>query len=426
MWRRASDRVLPTYPSSSYRAPKPGFVVIREGSRYGSVTPPSASGSPLYSQSPSGLSPASYSLNGSPDFGPVSMERTISGLSIESDRSQDSRSPTLFPPSRPFVREVGNQPISDEQALELVRNHMKRIQEEPPECPESQSESILRTIINCKLVDDDWEFDDAALTSILIAANHLFFAGRLQGRVKWDWSHPDSSQYETSIIGTTAFRRRSRQIEWSTENTCDQSYNEGPFTQFTDCCRPPALVYDGIETLIVLSEPILKDRSYSRHLIISTFLHELIHCFLFICCGEKARNEGGHTHAFREIAFMIDKWAGRGVLHLSQIEADLARFRKSKPYHHHQHPHRIHENRSVEMPAGFPVTSLAKQPSIYMPTRRQAEPSRWSRSPDDYHRPRHGVPKDTVWDHVLHDPWAHHSTRVAISGASVTRDGGYK
>ncbi|MDE9440013.1 hypothetical protein EWS82_13115, partial [Staphylococcus xylosus] len=41
----------------------------------------------------------------------------------------------------------------------------------------------------------------------------------------------------------------------------------------------------GYETLIVLSSPILKDTKYNRRLLISTFLHEMIHSFLFIVCG---------------------------------------------------------------------------------------------------------------------------------------------
>ncbi|CAI4219355.1 unnamed protein product [Parascedosporium putredinis] len=62
-------------------------------------------------------------------------------------------------------------------------------------------------------------------------------------------------------------------------------------------------------------------------------LHEIIHSYLFIVCGLKARREGGHTEGFRQIATMIDKWAGPEHLRLQEMEADLGSYLtdQSKP-----------------------------------------------------------------------------------------------
>jgi hypothetical protein len=79
--------------------------------------------------------------------------------------------------------------------------------------------------------------------------------------------------------------------------------------------------------LIVLSSPILRDTKYNRRLLISTFLHEMIHSFMFVTCGLKAKQSGGHTEGFRQIAGIIDDWAGKDCLHLRDMEADLSRWR---------------------------------------------------------------------------------------------------
>ncbi|PTB73527.1 hypothetical protein M440DRAFT_1394076 [Trichoderma longibrachiatum ATCC 18648] len=151
-----------------------------------------------------------------------------------------------------------------------------------------------RALINPKSREADFPLDNDALRSIFSAANELFFANKLTQRVTWDWSHPASAQYESHIVGTTALRRSVR--------------------------------LGGYETLIVLSSPILKDTKYNRRLLISTFLHEMIHSFLFITCGIKARYQGGHTEGFRQIAEIIDDWVGAEHLRLRDMEADLERF----------------------------------------------------------------------------------------------------
>ncbi|KAE8448560.1 hypothetical protein EG329_009441 [Mollisiaceae sp. DMI_Dod_QoI] len=149
-------------------------------------------------------------------------------------------------------------------------------------------ERILR-----KLINRDDPLDDHALDGILTTADTLFFDGVLSSRVQWEWSSQE--RYQNELIGTTALRR----------------------------CADR----DGYETLIVLSEPILQDPRYDRRLLLSAFLHELIHCYLFILCGFEARMQGGHTKGFHHIAGIIDRWVGEGHLRLCNMKANLDHFR---------------------------------------------------------------------------------------------------
>ncbi|KAK3987046.1 hypothetical protein QBC44DRAFT_332123 [Cladorrhinum sp. PSN332] len=215
----------------------------------------------------------------------VPMERTASGLSISLDPSDRCGSTEL---------------LDDLTAAQRVRDHLANFKRRNPD---SKHERILRSIItprtpNPPLLDND------SLLSIFSAANEIFFNGRLSQRVMWDWSHPsDSASNDPKVIGTTALRK------------AVQESNKGK----------------GFETLIVLSSTILKDKRWSRRLLISTFLHELIHSYMFICCGFGAREEGGHTRGFREIARLMDDWAGGeeggAGLYLGRVEADLELFR---------------------------------------------------------------------------------------------------
>ncbi|KAK5992739.1 hypothetical protein PT974_06155 [Cladobotryum mycophilum] len=214
--------------------------------------------------------------------GPAPMERTVSGISISSDTSTVQS---------PCDDEGDASLLSDLAAANLVRRHVASIRYRHRD---SQHGRILKSLINPKSRGADFPLDNDALRSIFSAANELFFANRLSQRVKWDWSHPASAQYESHIVGTTALRRSAR--------------------------------LGGYETLIVLSSPILKDTKYNRRLLISTFLHEMIHSFLFITCGFKARQCGGHTEGFRQVAEIMDEWVGKENLRLRDMEADLERF----------------------------------------------------------------------------------------------------
>ncbi|KAJ4271527.1 hypothetical protein NW762_000231 [Fusarium torreyae] len=225
------------------------------------------------------------------------MERTASGLSISSDTTQPSLA-SLSPTAD------DNDPglLNDLAAARLVRDHVANFgfNRRRHRSSDSRHGRILRTLINPKSRAADFPLDNDALRSIFSAANELFFDNHLAGRVAWDWSSPASAQYQAHIVGTTAVRRS----------------RDG-----------------GYETLIVLSSPILKDTKYNRRLLISTFLHEMIHSYLFVVCGLKARLEGGHTEGFRQIADIIDRWVGQGYLRLSEMDADLEHFREHTCVH---------------------------------------------------------------------------------------------
>ncbi|KAI0383466.1 hypothetical protein F5Y04DRAFT_26520 [Hypomontagnella monticulosa] len=155
----------------------------------------------------------------------------------------------------------------------------------------SQHERILRSLICPKSPDAEFDIDDVALQGIFYAANEIFFHGKLKGRVSWAWKNLPSS-----LIGTTALRK-----------------SPSPYTA-------------GYETMIFLSHGILKNRKYNRRLLISTFIHELIHSYLFVFCGFQSRECGGHTAGFRRIAELIDAWAGPDLLYLYNMEAELSDF----------------------------------------------------------------------------------------------------
>jgi hypothetical protein len=205
----------------------------------------------------------------------ITMERTPSGNSIISDpRFEQEPNHTLT--SR------------DLEAARFVLNHMER-------GPSRWNhEDIFKSLIN-----RHDHIDDQALDGILTTADSIFFSETLYRRVQWEWSSDD--RYQTELIGTTALRRCSDR--------------------------------DGFETLIVLSAPILRNPKYDRRLLLSAFLHELIHCYLFIKCGFEARMQGGHTTGFHMIARAIHGWVEEwhpGYLELCNMKANLNRFDKTR------------------------------------------------------------------------------------------------
>ncbi|KAI1128701.1 hypothetical protein F5Y10DRAFT_169300 [Nemania abortiva] len=154
----------------------------------------------------------------------------------------------------------------------------------------SKHERILKSLISPKALGAEFEIDDEALQGIFYAANEIFFRGSLKGRVTWKWE-----DLPTNLIGTTAWR------------DAPDGY--------------------GYETLIYLSKQILKDRKYNRRLLISTFIHELIHSYLFVYCGYHPDDCGGHTSGFKRIANLINNWVGEeDLLKLHKMEAELSDF----------------------------------------------------------------------------------------------------
>ncbi|KAF2963629.1 hypothetical protein GQX73_g9946 [Xylaria multiplex] len=154
----------------------------------------------------------------------------------------------------------------------------------------SQHERILKSLISPKALSAEFEIDDKALQGIFYAANEIFFRGSLKGRVTWTWE-----DLPPNLIGTTAWR-------------------DAPDGH-------------GYETLIFLSRQILKNKKYNRRLLISTFIHELIHSYLFVNCGYHPDDCGGHTSGFKRIANLINSWVGEeNLLQLHKMEAELSDF----------------------------------------------------------------------------------------------------
>lgn len=138
--------------------------------------------------------------------------------------------------------------------------------------------------------------DDEALHDLLITANKVLFNNTLT-RVSWRWSDENDLRFATELLGTT----------------CKES--------------SPCMDSGYSNLTIILSRPLLKSNAYDRDLLLSAFLHELIHCYLFIKCGiNHAYMCDGHTWGFKHIANMIEQWIGTGRLHLGNMRARLEDF----------------------------------------------------------------------------------------------------
>jgi hypothetical protein len=185
------------------------------------------------------------------------MERTRSGDSIISDEDIAYLPQPLPHPSIDT--------ISDAEAASLV------LQRRRPHNYQELSSELLDLLLDAPLTD-------ANIYSIISLTSDLFFHSSLRHRVAWSWSSPDQLRYHSELLGTTALR-------------CAKS--------------------GGYETLIVLSEPILRNPRYDRRLLLSTLLHELVHCYLFVKCGFEAKRMGGHTAGFHAIVEELGDWVAR-------------------------------------------------------------------------------------------------------------------
>ncbi|PQE22700.1 hypothetical protein CJF31_00001657 [Rutstroemia sp. NJR-2017a BVV2] len=185
------------------------------------------------------------------------MERTRSGDSIISDEDI-ANLPQPLP--RPSIHT-----ISDAEAASLVlRRHW-------PHNYQELSNELLYLLCDAPTTDDN-------IFSIISLTSDLFFHSSLRHRVAWSWSSPDQPRYKSELLGTTALREAK---------------------------------FGGYETLIVLSEPILRNPRYDRRLLLSTLLHELVHCYLFVKCGFEAKRMGGHTAGFHTIVEELGDWVAR-------------------------------------------------------------------------------------------------------------------
>ncbi|APA09386.1 hypothetical protein sscle_05g041560 [Sclerotinia sclerotiorum 1980 UF-70] len=206
------------------------------------------------------------------------MERTLSGHSIVSDHN------ISMPP--PVIHD--HTILSDDQAANLIEHHFRY---DPPPDHYYLEVELQNLLLKAHL-------SDRAIDRIIYLVDTIFFHNSLHNRVRLSWSSPEQPRYSSELIGTTALRLAS---------------------------------FGGFETLIVLSEPILRDPKYDRRLLLSALLHELVHCYLFVKCGWEAKQMGGHTDGFHRVVGVIDawveRWIGRDWLRLCSMRANLEFFR---------------------------------------------------------------------------------------------------
>jgi hypothetical protein len=238
---------------------------------------------------------------------PAAMERTSSGLSLAPEEDDGAGTASNYSDMR-----------KDEQAANRVERHVAQYHQR---ARDSKAERILKSLISPRSSPGraEFEIDNAALQSIFRAANEIFFHGCLKNRVRWDWSSEDDDYHTTTTASpSSSFGGGGGGGRGGVGNNNKKIIGTTALRTAAD---------GGYETLIVLSRRYLRDRRYNRRLLISTFLHELIHSYLFVRCGFKARRFGGHTEGFKRIAAVIDAWAGPDTLFLSNMEADLEHFR---------------------------------------------------------------------------------------------------
>ncbi|KAB8304321.1 hypothetical protein EYC80_003731 [Monilinia laxa] len=209
------------------------------------------------------------------------MERTLSGDSIVPDHG------ISIPP--PAIHD--NRILSDDQAAKLIEYQFSY---DPPPAHLHLEVELRNLLLGAYL-------SDRAIDRIIYLIDTIFFHHSLRNRVRLSWSSPSQSRYSSELIGTTALRLAS---------------------------------FGGFETLIVLSEPILRDPKYDRRLLLSALLHELVHCYLFVKCGFGAKEMGGHTDGFHRVVGVIDgwveRWIGRDWLRLCSMRANLEFFRAER------------------------------------------------------------------------------------------------
>lgn len=131
------------------------------------------------------------------------------------------------------------------------------------------------------------------LLGILDAADLVLFDSSLGDRVTWKWSHNDA-KFEHQYLGAAATRMTER----------------------------------GVEVQIILSTPQLGGIIFDSQLLLNTWMHEIIHAYCYIFCGERATQHGGHTDGFKRIGRAIDEWT-QGRMHLSETKADLKKFSRT-------------------------------------------------------------------------------------------------
>lgn len=253
--------------SSRYRVSKSDYHAR-------SLTPPTPLSWPVVqpysvsiSQSHSTIESTSISTLNIPNVGGSRMERTPSGNTIILDDEDDATIAAHY-------QEHTFSSQADHDAAAKVSMHVQ--------FTDTLYARELRELIStCRSLDAH------TLSRLFTTADAVFFNGALSGRVCWEWS--SAPRYISELVGTTALRRRR--------------------------------AGGGFECLIVLSEPLLTGTNFERRLAVGVFLHELVHCYLFVTCGFEAKLQGGHTDGFHRIVDVIDRWVGRDQLRLCSMRS---------------------------------------------------------------------------------------------------------
>lgn len=175
--------------------------------------------------------------------------------------------------------------IADDEAYFLVEQYFRQRRE-------TRWGRTLRKRLNHEL-DLGLNSIIKSLDAILVAADIVFFSHKLRDRVTWRWSCESDQGFVNEFVGTTT-----------------PIYSD----EF------------GTKAEIVLSKPLLQSGQYSCNLLLSAFLHELVHCYLFISCGPRAEEDGGHTPGFQRIVSLIQSWLNNPRLRLCSMRADLDNF----------------------------------------------------------------------------------------------------
>lgn len=201
------------------------------------------------------------------------------------------RPDTINASSTQLETDIANFEEDDMRAAEMVEVNMKR-------AGNDSEKQELRNYINGQLplgADD--------LNEIRRLADGVWFNGTLKGKVNWRWSD-NESLFNHQYLAATATR----------------------------CAKAGGR---DVETQIILSTPLLRQGDFDRRLLISAWLHELVHSYLFIQCGMIAVAKGGHTAGFQKIGALIDEWTGHGQLHLKETKADLKKFLRMPKRRYH-------------------------------------------------------------------------------------------
>lgn len=185
-------------------------------------------------------------------------------------------------------------PSLDDEALAMFRICLKARR------PTRHARTLER-LLNRKM-DLDADSISSSLNTILDLADKVFFSNKLRDRMEWRWSNDTDVGYDNDFLGTTT-------------------------PQYLVDPENPTKIRTRAD--IVLSRPLLRSKKYKSSLLISTFVHELVHCYLFICCGRQAEHNGGHTGAFHKIVADIKDWLQNDELLLCNMKADLRFFEQN-------------------------------------------------------------------------------------------------